>query len=150
MQIFRCIKAFANCRIVKPAGITKGKFINPIHTTTQFCQSVQDGNIFFAGGILGIDGTLNGIASGIWTAMNVLKKVENKRMVSVPQGCVFGKFIHKLTSDTSTRTRPLINYDDIIEIDERQDVDKFVDACFEKSLTALEQFKEEYKNGKYV
>ncbi|MBQ8908712.1 MAG: FAD-dependent oxidoreductase [Clostridia bacterium] len=149
-QILSKLKAFSNFKFVSPAGVSKGNYINPIHMTTQFCQSRQEENVFFAGGIMGIGGSLNSIASGIWTAMNMLRKLEHKQMVALPMGCAFGQFIQKLTVDASTRTRPLIEYEDIIKIDQSKDVDKFVRTAFEKSLSALEQFKEEYKNGKYV
>ncbi|MBQ8792620.1 MAG: FAD-dependent oxidoreductase [Clostridia bacterium] len=149
-KILSTLKAFRNFKFVKIAGVNKGKFINPIHMTTQFCQSRQEENVFFAGGIMGIGGNINSIASGMWTAMNVLRKVENKNMVKMPLGCAFGKFIQTLTGDNLARIRPLIKCEDIINIAQGEDIEKFVISSFEQSQRALEQFKEEYKNGKYV
>jgi len=68
----------------------------------------------------------------------------------VPIGCAFGKFIQNLTGESSTKTRPIIGYDEIIKIDADENLEEFVKVSFDKSLYALEQFKEEYKNGKYV
>jgi len=149
-KIFSTLKALQHFKFVKVAGVCKGKFINPVYTTTPFCQSRQEENVFFAGGILGLDGSINGIASGMWTAMNILKRIENKKMIKVPIGCAFGKFIQNLTGESSTKTRPIIGYDEIIKIDADENLEEFVKVSFDKSLYALEQFKEEYKNGKYV
>jgi len=149
-KILSTLRAFNNIKFIKSAGVYKGKFINPIHMTTSFCQSRQDRNIFFAGGIMGISGAINCIASGMWTAMNVLKEITNKEMVKMPLDCAFGKFVQKLTEGQTSRTRPLIKNNDILTIDKSDYIDDFVVNSFEKSMKALQQFKEEYKNGKYV
>ena len=149
-RILSTLKAFKNMKFVKGAGITKGNYINPIHMTSVFCQSRQEENVFFAGGIMGITDSINCIASGLWTAMNVLKEVENKRMVEMPTECAFGLFVKNITKDQTTRTRPLIGCNNIIKIRRGEDLNNLVVMRFEKSMQALEKFKEEYKNGKHV
>ena len=148
--IFKLLNAFRNCKFKRYAGIIKGRFVNPIHMTSEFCQSNQEQNVFFAGGIMGIGGHINSIASGLWTAMNVYKLIERKQMVHMSTDCAFGKLIQKLTKDKSSKVRPLITNDDIIKTDEVADYDKFIEESYQKSVKALEKFKEDYQNGKYV
>lgn len=149
-RIFHTIKALQNATIVKPAGIKKGCYVNPIHIASKFFQSIQDKNIFFAGGVMGIGGSANVIASGMWCGMNVFKFVETKKMVAMPTDTVFGKFINKVTAESSTKTRPLITNNDIITFDSKVSAKIQYDIKLENSIKGLERFKEDYKNGKYV
>ncbi|MBO5394476.1 MAG: FAD-dependent oxidoreductase [Clostridia bacterium] len=148
--IFKMLNAFRNCKFKRYAGITKGRFVNPIHMTSEFCQSNQEKNVFFAGGVMGLGGHINSIASGLWTAMNVYKFIQRKQMVHISTDCAFGKLIQKLTQDKSTKVRPLITNDDILDSSEIIDADRFVEESYQKSVRALEKFKEDYQNGKYV
>lgn len=149
--IFKLLNALRNCKFVRYAGITKGRFVNPIHMVNDFCQSLQEPNVFFAGGVLGIGGHTNSIASGLWTAMNVFKYIGRKQMVRISTECAFGKLIYKLTKDNSAKIRPLLTNDDIMQNDDYIiNVEDYINECYEKSVRALEKFKEDYKNGKYV
>lgn len=148
--IFKLLNALRNCKFVRYANINQGKFINPIHMANEFCQSVQEPNVFFAGGVLGLGGHTNSIASGLWTAMNVYKYLGRKQMVKMSPECAFGKLIQKLTKDTSVKIRPLITNDDLLTNNYIVNIEEYVNECYEKSVKALEKFKEEYKNGKYV
>ena len=149
-RIFKTLTAFKDMVFVRPAGIRKGHYVNPIHIASQYFQSIQDKNIFFAGGIMGIGGGANIIASGLWCGMNVFKLFEQKRMVSMPRETAFGKLIQKITMESSTKTRPMITNNDIMTFDSTLSEEEQFDKCLEESFKGLERFKEEYKNGKYV
>ena len=143
LKIFQSIDVFRDCQIIESSEMVAGTFISTLQMVNEYSQSKQDDNIFFAGGILGVTGHLNCIASGLWTALNVYKYIQGKRMVGMPEECAIGKLIKKLTKENALKTRPLIRNGDIME--------KMDDACWErKSLLALEKFKEDYKNAKYV
>lgn len=143
LAILRSINVFRDCQVEECGEMISGTFINTLQMVNEYSQSKQDDNIFFAGGILGVAGHLNCIASGLWTALNVYKYIQGKRMVAMPEDCAIGRFIKKLTKENALKTRPLIRNSDIIE--------KMDDVDWEKkSLLALEKFKEEYKNAKYV
>lgn len=149
-EIFKLLNALRNCKFVRYAGINEGRFVNPIHMANEFCQSIQDPNVFFAGGILGIGGHMNSIASGLWTAMNVYKLLGRKQMVKISPECAFGKLIQKLTKDSSVKIRQLITNDDIMQSEYVVNLEEYLDECYQKSVKALEKFKEDYKHGKYV
>ena len=149
-EILRTLCGLENFEFVRPAGVNKGSYINPVHVVNEFCQSRQEPVIFFAGGIMGMGGHLNCIASGLYTAMNVYKYIQDKQMIGMSEDAALGKFIKKLTKENITKPRPLIISEEILEDVEEEDLEKISAKCLEKSLAALEKFKEEYKNGKYV
>lgn len=149
-RIFHSLTALKEAEIVKPAGIKKGCYVNPINIASRFFQSIQDKNVFFAGGLMGIEGTANVIASGMWCAMNVYKFVEKKKMVPMSTDTMFGKLVNKLTQENTTKTRPLITNNDFIEFDSKMSARRQYDVKLEISMKGLERFKEDYKNGKYV
>ena len=149
-RIFRSLTALQQAEIVKLAGIKKGCYVNPINIASRFFQSIQDKNIFFAGGLMGISGTANVIASGMWCAMNVYKYIEMKKMVPMPTDTVFGKFVNKLTQESSNKIRPIITNNDIITFDSKISARVQYEVKLENSMKGLERFKEDYKNGKYV
>ena len=149
-EILRTLCGLENFEFVRSAGVNKGSYINPVHVVNEFCQSRQEPVIFFAGGIMGMGGHLNCIASGLYTAMNVYKYIQDKQMIGMSEDAALGKFIKKLTKENITKPRPLIISEEILEDVEEEDLEKISAKCLEKSLAALEKFKEEYKNGKYV
>ena len=148
--IFKKINALRNCKIVKEAGVIEGRFVNPVHIANEFGQSWLEKNVFFAGGIMGIGGHVNSIASGLWTALNVYKLLKGQQMVKMPTACAFGKFVSKVSNGGPSKIRPLLTNDDFINVEHIVDSTTYIDESFELSVRALEIFKEEYKNGKYV
>ncbi len=148
MQVFSSLNGFANSIIVKKADSLDICFLNSRYVVNQFHQCFQNDNIFFAGSILGITGYVDCIASGLYTAFNVNKYFNDKRMIPLPKNTCIGSLAKRIVSSASTKPQPYI--DDYGIIEDNFDDDEIISKTFGKSIDALAQFKEEYLNGKYV
>ena len=81
------------------------------------------------------------------TAVEILCKNAN---IPMPTDTVFGKFVNKLTQESSNKIRPIITNNDIITFDSKISARVQYEVKLENSMKGLERFKEDYKNGKYV
>ena len=149
-EVFRCLKGFENAKIVKKANVINSCLLNSKFIINQFNQSVINENIFFAGSILGIEGAIDSIATGLATAININKFYNDYQMQPLPKETCIGAIGRKMVS--SNEIKPQVFLDDYGMVEDCQlcDEEKVVEKMFERSVKGLEKFKEMYRNGKYV
>lgn len=153
LEIFRSIRALRNVELVREADVLDAVFINSRFVINDFNQSLQDHNLFFAGEILGVNGYLGALASGLYTAMNVNNYVCGKRMVALPQDSLIGSLAKKITKTCIIKNNATaINYEnyELIKNGEELSNPIYIDELFSRSFESLTRFKEVYTNGKYV
>jgi len=111
---------------------------------------VINNNIFFAGSILGIEGAIDSIATGLATAININKYFNDYQMQPLPKETCIGTIERKMIS--SKEIKPQVFLDDYGFLSNEEDLTKedIVERYFQRSVMNLEKFKERYKNGKHV
>ena len=145
IHIFHSLNCFKNAIIEREASIKEGSFINSQYIINEFGQSLTQENLFFAGSLLGLNGWRQCDASGLMTALGVIKHLCHEKFVPFPSKTGMGKIKEALTnfektSNYASRLKSLIHeYEDIA-----------IEELFKNSIRQLEKFKEEYNNGKYV
>lgn len=149
-QVFKQLKGFENAKIVKKADIINSCLLNSKFIINQFNQSVINENIFFAGSILGIQGAIDSIATGLATAININKYYNDCQMQPLPKETCIGAIGRKMVATNEIKPQVLLDDYGMVEEDEKLSDDEVTEKMFEKSVKGLEKFKEMYRNGKHV
>lgn len=149
LNILKSLKAFENITLLKESGVENAVYINSKYVINEFNQSLQDHNLFFAGSILGLSSYYDCIASGLYTAMNVYKYYNGKKMIALPSSSIIGSLAKKvINSNLLKRNNNCENYDILKQDDYYSPT--VIEKLFNRSVESLVRFKEEYSNGKYV
>ena len=148
--IFKSLKGFENAKLVKKADVINSCLLNSKFIINEFNQAVINNNIFFAGSILGIEGAIDSIATGLATAININKYFNDYQMQPLPRETCIGTIERKMIS--SKEIKPQVFLDDYGFLSNEEDLTKedIVERYFQRSVMNLEKFKERYKNGKHV
>lgn len=146
-RIFSNIDYLKDCRLISKGRMLKICQISSPYMVSEFHQSLMNKNIFFAGAILGISGYVDCIASGLYTALNVLKYVQERAMVKLSNKTAVGKMAEVISSQDRKNGGFLEDY----QIFSKEDLKNkdIVNIFARRSMVELAIFKEEY-NGKYV
>ena len=146
IEILHSIKALQNAEIINQGEVKNRIYINSKYMINEFNQSVQDKNIFFAGGILGLNSYYDCIASGLITGLNIYKYYNGKNMILLPQSSMIGSLPEKLK--LQGRGKDSLSYE--IKDNEKGLNQLFVEKFYKMSEESIMKFKEEYIYGKYV
>lgn len=130
----------------------EGKILNVCHicspfTVNEFHRALNHENLFFAGSILGISGYVDCIASGLYTALNVLKYIQEREMIDFPRNTAIGKMVRAINNKDRIMGQFVEDYK--IFSDEDLNKTNIIESIAKNSFLALEKYREVY-NGKYV
>ena len=148
-DIFRSLEALKYSTLVRKGDVANSCLLNSKFIINEFGQSVVNKNLFFAGSILGIDGALDNIATGLATGININKIFNDFQIEPLPQGTCIGAISKGLTS--TKEIKPHLFFEDYdflknVNIDDENIINKL----FADSAVNLEKFKEKYKHGKRI
>ena len=146
-KIFSKIDFLKDAKLVACGKMLKVCQISSPYVVNLYHQSLAHKNIFFAGSILGISGHIDCIASGLYTALCVLKYVQERAMVDLSPLTAIGKMVKMI----ATQDRILGGFLEDYQIFSNADLEKdnIVDLFAKRSLDELAKFKKNY-NGNYV
>ena len=150
LEVFSSLEGFEKSIIKKKADMLDVCYLNSRYVINEFHQCHQNENLFFAGSILGIEGYVDCIASGIYTALNVNKYFNEKLMIPMPKNTCIGSLAKTVISVVGTRPQPFIEDYGVIQMAGGEDVDELVSKAYNRSVEALAKYKEDYKNGKSI
>lgn len=146
-KIFSNVKFLADAPLIGEGKMLKVCQISSPYVVSNFHQSLTNSNIFFAGSILGISGYIDCIASGLYTALNVLKYVREDEMVKLSNKTAIGKMAEVIATEDRIMGGFLEDYHIFSNDDlEKENIDE---EFARQSLKELALFKEDY-NGKHV
>ena len=139
LEIIRSINGLEGAELIESGDVTDSVHLNSKYVVNEFNQAQKDKNIFFAGSLLGAEGVIDCIASGLYTAMNVNKYIKDLPMLTLPKSSLIGRHMERFSSSAKEGFGGL----DILDLSNAGDRAK-------RSFESLEKFKEEYIYGKYV
>ncbi len=113
--IISSMKPFKQSKLVKEARILQNYFINSPYVINEHLQALKDEKVFFAGGLIGLDGHLEAMASGLMAGYNVLAFIYGKNFKVLPYGTCIGSILRKIILLNVSNSSPLIASYDIIE-----------------------------------
>lgn len=150
IEVFTSLKGLNNAKLVKKTDVINSCLLNSKFVINEFNQAVINGNIFFAGSILGIEGAIDSIATGLTTAIHINKYFNDYQMVPLPKETCIGSIAKKIVSSNGIKPQIFLEDYGVISGNLNLHDQDIVDKLFNRSLAKFEEFKEKYKNGKHV
>ncbi len=150
-EIIASIKPLSDAVVLRTGKSNENTYINAPYMVNQNLQSLKNDNVFFAGNIAGVYGHEESMALGIYVGYNIVSMLNYREIIPLPKESCIGAMIAKIISQSSLKFDPIIANYDIIEIDKVYKTEKGRNAyLMERSIKALEKYKEAVKNGKHV
>lgn len=104
-RLVRMIPGLENADILRYGVMHKNTFINSPVLLDSFFESRTVRNLFFAGQITGVEGYVESIASGLYVAINVCRRISGEEMITLPSESMMGSLFRYCT--TAERLSPM-------------------------------------------
>lgn len=98
-RVFGLIPALKNAEFIRYGVMHRNTFINSPKVLSNDYSLKQYGNVFFAGQITGVEGYVESAASGLMSAICCLRKLQNKKSVTVSEKTVLGALAKYITTE---------------------------------------------------
>lgn len=135
-RVFKMIPGLENAKIYRYGVMHRNTYINAPKHLNEYMQLKNHENVFLAGQISGVEGYIESSASAIIAAINAVRLLSEKDMVSVPLETILGSLISYICKASEKHFRPMnSNYGILVN----RDKDKLEIA--RKSLTSLDEWK---------
>ena len=135
-RVFKMIPGLENAKIYRYGVMHRNTYINAPKHLNEYMQLKNHANVFLAGQISGVEGYIESSASAIIAAINAVRLLSEKEMVSVPLETILGSLISYICKASEKHFRPMnSNYGILVN----RDKDKLEIA--RKSLAALDEWK---------
>ena len=135
-RVFKMIPGLENAKIYRYGVMHRNTYINAPKHLNEYMQLKNHKNVFLAGQISGVEGYIESSASAIIAAINAVRLLSEKDMVSVPLETILGSLISYICKASEKHFRPMnSNYGILVN----RDKDKLEIA--RKSLTSLDEWK---------
>lgn len=100
-RVFSLIPALKNANFVKYGVMHRNTYINAPQVIDNTFRCKQDGNIYFAGQLSGVEGYMESIASGLITGINVYLSLQNKSPLNLSPNTMIGAIINYITTQNA-------------------------------------------------
>jgi len=142
-RVFSLIPALKNAEFVRFGQMHRNSYINAPICLNSFSQLKEHPNIFIAGQLSGVEGYVESIASGLITAINVKRHLENKTMESLPTNTCIGAILSYISQNNANNFQPMnANYGIIACEEHFKDKQKKREYILKTSLSEIKKFKE--------
>ncbi len=141
-RILKSIKGMQNINLVREGSPQHNSYLNAPLIINEHWQSLRRENLFFAGNIAGVFGHIEGMASGLIVAHNVLSYIKGRKMPILPQKTCLWQLTSNLISQNPLNFSPISVNCDIIKEEDRKEL-------FDNSISLLTKFEEDF-NGRNV
>ncbi len=92
-RVFSLIPALKNAEFVKYGVMHKNVYVDSPRVLNEDFSLKTDNNIFFAGQIVGVEGYVESIASGLMVAINVLRRQKNLTKLDLGDNTIIGNLM---------------------------------------------------------
>ena len=89
-RVFSMIPALKNAEFLRYGVMHKNTFLNAPHILSSDYSLKEDGKVFFAGQMTGVEGYVESAASGLWAAVNCARKLFGKESLPADTRTVIG------------------------------------------------------------
>ncbi|MDD4275710.1 MAG: methylenetetrahydrofolate--tRNA-(uracil(54)-C(5))-methyltransferase (FADH(2)-oxidizing) TrmFO [Clostridia bacterium] len=144
-RVFSMIPALHNAEFIKYGVMHKNIFINAPIVLNEHYQVKAFPNIFIAGQLSGVEGYIESVSSGLVSAINMLKYLNNENLIAFPSTTCIGALSNYLTHADYKYFQPMNANWGIIKEIELIGKDKIKNKELQANY-ALNQIKE-YKNN---
>ncbi len=106
-RVFSLIPGLENAEFVRYGVMHRNTFINSPRLLNKDLSLKQDGNVFFAGQLSGVEGYMESAASGIIAGINAAKKLNAQPPEVLPVFTMTGALLNYITDETVKDFQPM-------------------------------------------
>ncbi len=106
-RVFSLIPALKNAEFMRYGVMHTNNFVNFPKVLDEYSRLKIDKNIFIAGQLSGVEGYVESIASGLYCAINVIRMIENKELISFSADTIIGGLYNYLLNANSNNFQPI-------------------------------------------
>lgn len=106
-RIFKMIPGLENAKFIRYGVMHRNTFINSPRFLDSTLSFKKDHRIFFAGQMVGVEGYIESAASGIVAAINAIRFVEKKELVTPPKTTVLGALLNYISTANPQKFQPM-------------------------------------------
>ncbi|QVK05493.1 methylenetetrahydrofolate--tRNA-(uracil(54)-C(5))-methyltransferase (FADH(2)-oxidizing) TrmFO [Mycoplasma mycoides] len=110
LKVFSLIPGLENLKIMRYGVMHKNNYINTKKLLNLGVQLKTNKNIFFAGQIIGVDGYVESVCSGLISAINLDRYLNNKKMILPNKNSTIGSLYNYLLKTDSNFSPMRINW----------------------------------------
>ncbi len=140
-RVFSLIPALKNAEFLRYGVMHRNSFINSPKLLNGNLSLKQNGNIFFAGQITGVEGYMESAALGIMAGINAARYMSGEKPLILPRDTMIGALIGYITDESTEKLQPMgANFGLIPPLDVRiKDKKARYEALANKSLKSFEE-----------
>jgi methylenetetrahydrofolate--tRNA-(uracil-5-)-methyltransferase len=106
-RIFRLIPALKSAEFVRYGVMHKNVYFNSSTLIKENLESKKFNNVFFAGQIIGTEGYVEAIATGLLAAINLHLKIHDKGYLALPKTTILGSLINHIINVATDKPAPM-------------------------------------------
>ncbi len=142
-RVFSLIPALRNAEFLRYGTMHRNSYINAPNCLNVYSQLKNYPNIFVAGQISGVEGYVESIASGLYSAINMLLYICGEKLQSLPPSTVIGALMNYITTSSPVNFQPMNANYGIIDHQRLDDKQEKKQLILDTSLKYIQKFKEE-------
>jgi len=119
-RVFRLIPGLENAEFLRYGVMHTNNFVNFPKCLDKYSRLKTNPNVFIAGQLSGVEGYVESIASGLYCAINVVRMLENKSLISFSADTIIGGLYNYLENADIEHFQPInANFGILNPINER-------------------------------
>ena len=106
-RVFRMIPGLENAEFLRYGVMHTNNYVNFPKCLDKYSRLKVDNNIFIAGQLSGVEGYVESIASGLYCAINVVRMLEGKELISFSADTIIGGLYNYLVNANTDNFQPI-------------------------------------------
>ncbi|MEG1027593.1 MAG: methylenetetrahydrofolate--tRNA-(uracil(54)-C(5))-methyltransferase (FADH(2)-oxidizing) TrmFO [Oscillospiraceae bacterium] len=138
-RVFSLIPALKNAEFVRYGVMHRNTFIDSPRVLNSTYNLKSNENIFFAGQITGVEGYMESAQSGIMAGLNMLLKLQEKEMITLPNTTMMGALARYISDDSVKNFQPMGSNMGILPTVDIRDKKERYKAVSQKAIDDLQE-----------
>lgn len=144
-RVFGLIPALKDAEYIRYGTMHRNSYINAPKVLTVHSNLKEYPNIFIAGQLSGVEGYVESMASGLYSAINMLRYINQQELVSLPSSTVLGAIINYIASSEEKNFQPMNANYGIVQSENMRDKTEKKKKILEKSMQEINNFLDKLK-----
>ncbi|MGI9554116.1 MAG: methylenetetrahydrofolate--tRNA-(uracil(54)-C(5))-methyltransferase (FADH(2)-oxidizing) TrmFO [Thermodesulfobacteriota bacterium] len=141
-RVFRMIPGLENAEFFRYGSIHRNTYINSPTLLNRFLQLKDNGNLFFAGQITGVEGYVESAAMGILAGINSVRVLNGKDLIPLPAETSLGSLLTYITDADRSNFQPMnINFGLYPVIEGKFNKAKKRELIAERAIEKISEYK---------
>lgn len=141
-RVFGLIPALKNAEFVRYGTMHRNSYINAPKVLNEYSQCKKYPNIFFAGQLSGVEGYVESMASGLYTAINMYQYINEKSLFNLPSTTVLGAIENYIAFSPEKNFQPMNANYGIVQAENMRNKDQKKQKILNISLSEIDKFLE--------